>query len=78
MKPAELKKHFEGCVAVLSGLGYPGLPISAITFYEDSMKSIVSAMRDAQVKRLICITSMYTKCKKNIYFYAFIFMIFYY
>jgi hypothetical protein len=63
MNPVDLAKHMEGCTAVLSALGQPGLQISAMTFYEDSMKSIVTAMRDAKVKRLICMTSMYTKCK---------------
>jgi biliverdin reductase/flavin reductase len=63
MNPLELTKHLEGCTAVLSALGYPGVPISAISFYADSMKSIVTAMRNAKIKRLICMTSMYTKCK---------------
>lgn len=73
MNPLELTEHMEGCIAVLSALGQPGLQISAITFYEDSMKSIVTAMRHAKVKRLICITSFYTKCKyfyhENIFFF---------
>jgi hypothetical protein len=53
----------EGATAVLSALGQPGLQISAMTFYEDSIKSVVSAMRNANIKRLICMTSFYSKCK---------------
>jgi biliverdin reductase/flavin reductase len=63
MNPLELAKYMEGRMAVLSALGQPGLQISAMTFYEDSMKSIVTAMRNAKVKRLICVTSFYSKCK---------------
>jgi len=63
LDPLDLAKHMEGCIAVLSALGQPGLQISAMTFYEDSMKSIVTAMRNAKIKRLICMTSFYTKCK---------------
>ncbi len=63
MNPIDLTVHMEECIAVLSALGQPGLQISAMTFYEDSMKSIVTAMRNAKVKRLICITAFYTKCK---------------
>jgi hypothetical protein len=63
MNPLELTTHMEGRTAVLSALGQPGLQISGMTFYEDSMKSIVTAMRNAKVKRLICMTSFYTKCK---------------
>jgi len=63
MNPLELTKHIEGSLAVLSALGQHGLQISAMTFYEDSMKSIVTAMRNAKVKRLICVTSFYSKCK---------------
>jgi hypothetical protein len=63
MNPLDLAKHMEDCIAVLSALGQPGLQISAMTFYEDSIKSVVTAMRNAKVKRLICITSFYSKCK---------------
>jgi len=63
MNPLDLAKHMEGRIAVLSALGHPGLQISAMTFYEDSIKSIVTAMRTAKIKRLICMTSFYTKCK---------------
>lgn len=64
LNPLELAKHLEGQDAVLSALGVAGLQIYAMTFYEDSMKSIVTAMRNANVKRLICVTAFYTKCKK--------------
>lgn len=63
MNPLELAPHMEERTAVLSALGQPGLQISAMTFYEDSMKSIVTAMRNAKIKRLICMTSFYSKCK---------------
>lgn len=66
LNPLDITPHLEECTAVLSALGYPGLQLSAITFYEDSMKSIVTAMRNAHVKRLICMTSFYSKCKKNL------------
>ncbi len=65
MNPLDLAKHMEGCIAVLSALGQHGLQISAMTFYEDSIKSIVSAMRNANIKRLICMTSFYTKCREK-------------
>ncbi|CAF1016451.1 unnamed protein product [Rotaria sordida] len=71
MNPLELAKHLEGHVAVLSALGQPGLQMSAMTFYEDSMKSIVTAMRNANIKRLICITSFYTKYQPEIYPFKF-------
>lgn len=63
MNPLDLAPHMEGRIAVLSALGQPGLQISAMTFYEDSMKSVVTAMRNAKIKRLICVTAFYTKCK---------------
>ncbi|CAF0856167.1 unnamed protein product [Adineta steineri] len=71
MNPLELTAHMEGRIAVLSALGQPGLQISAITLYEDSMKSIVTAMRNAKVKRLICVTSFYTKYQPDIYPFKF-------
>ena len=66
MNPLDMTAHMEGRIAVLSALGQPGLQISAMTFYEDSMKSIVTAMRNAKIKRLICVTAFYTKCTSNI------------
>lgn len=71
MNPVDLTKCMEGRIAVLSALGYPGVPITAITFYEDSMKSIVTAMRNAKIKRLICITSMFTKYQPQKYPFMF-------
>jgi hypothetical protein len=66
MNPLDLGKHMEGRIAVLSALGQAGIQISSMTFYEDSMKSIVTAMRNAKIKRLICVTSFYSKCKNNL------------
>jgi putative NADH-flavin reductase len=57
----ELAKSLSGHDAVLSGLGAPGVHFSAITFYQDSAKSMVEAMRKAGVKRLLCVTAFYTK-----------------
>lgn len=71
MNSLELTKHLEGCTAVLSALGQHGLQIAAMTFYEDSMKSIITAMRNAKVKRLICMTSFYSKCKSLCCLYFF-------
>ena len=66
LNPLEVTEHLEGCTAVLSALGHRGLQLSTITFYQDSMKSIVTAMRNAKIKRLICMTSFYSKCKYSI------------
>jgi len=63
MNPLDLNKHLNECIAVLSALGQPGMDASKITFYEDSIKSVISAMRNTKIKRLICITSFYTKCR---------------
>jgi len=65
--PLELTKHMEGGHAVLSALGQPGLQISAMTFYEDTIKSIITSMRSAHVKRLICITAFYSKYQPDKY-----------
>lgn len=61
----DMAPGFEGCDAVLSGLGYPGflLPFTKTTFYEDSAKSIVTGMREAKVSRFLCISSWCTECK---------------
>lgn len=61
MNSDELAKHLEGQECVLSALGSPGIHLFKITFYQDSIKSIVNAMRKAKVQRLICITAFYTK-----------------
>ncbi|CAF0864568.1 unnamed protein product [Brachionus calyciflorus] len=57
----EVATHIEGHDAVLSALGVAGLTLFKISFYMDSMKSIVEAMRKANLKRLICVTSFYSK-----------------
>jgi putative NADH-flavin reductase len=59
----EIVKHLEGQDAVLSALGVPGIHILRISLYSDSIKSIVAAMRKANIKRLLCITSLYTQRK---------------
>ncbi len=62
---AELASHLTGNDCVLSALGAPGIHWSKITFYIDSIKSICAAMNQAQIKRLICITALYTKRKNK-------------
>ncbi|XP_064615608.1 flavin reductase (NADPH)-like [Liolophura sinensis] len=61
--PQDLAPHFKGCDAVLSGLGQRGLllPFTKTTFYEDSVKSIVTGMREANITRFLCITSWCTE-----------------
>jgi hypothetical protein len=61
MNSDELAKSLAGQDAVLSGLGAPGVQFSTITLYQDSMKSIVEAMRKASITRLLCVTAFYTK-----------------
>ena len=62
MKSANLIEHLKGQDCVLSALGAPGTYVfSSCKVYTESMESIVSAMRKAGLKRLICITAMYTK-----------------
>ncbi|CAF1185876.1 unnamed protein product, partial [Didymodactylos carnosus] len=63
MNPLDLASKMEDHDVALSTLGQAGLQISAMTFYEDSMKSIITAMRNSKIKHLICITAFYTKCK---------------
>ena len=48
---------------VLSALGVPEFLFRETRFFSDSMRSIVEAMNQAKIKRLICITSFYTKRK---------------
>ena len=57
----ELAKELTGKDCVLSALGVPNIVIRRVTFYTDSTKAIVDAMRKAQVKRLICMSSFYAK-----------------
>ena len=61
MDPNELAPHLAGHDCVLSAMGAQGIQFSRVTVYTDSMKSIVEAMRKNNLKRLICITSFYTK-----------------
>lgn len=64
----ELTKQFAGHDAILSSLGSPGLTCSRITFPLDSMKVIVSAMRSNKLKRLILVSSQYTKRNDKTFF----------
>jgi biliverdin reductase/flavin reductase len=59
----EVGTHLQGFDCVLSALGVTGIQIFKISFYLDSMKSIVAAMRKANVNRLLCVTSFYSKRK---------------
>lgn len=65
LNPKEIAAHLQGHDCVVSALGVAGVRFSAITFYQDSIKSIVSAMREANIKRLVCITSQYAKPDPN-------------
>lgn len=63
----EVAEHLAGHDAVLSALGVTGVHFFKISFYLDSMKSIVAAMKKANIKRLLCVTSFYSQRK----FYSF-------
>lgn len=63
MNPDEIAPYLESHDCVLSALGVRGICIFKVTFYLDSMKSITAAMRKANLKRLICVTSFYSKRK---------------
>ena len=56
--------HFQGQDAVLSCLGCPPsyFSLRTITFYTDTAKHIVAALRKAAVKRFVFMSSWYTKC----------------
>ena len=60
----------------MSSLGVPQsaakTPWRKLTFYEDSVKSIVGGMRKAGLERLICVTAAGTKGRSNNDFSAFI------
>ena len=58
-EPSNLAKHFVGVDAVVSCLGSKFvLPWKdESTFYTDSLISVVSAMRESNVQRLICISA---------------------
>ncbi|XP_041462466.1 uncharacterized protein LOC121413627 [Lytechinus variegatus] len=59
-----LQPNFEGCDAVFSCLGSPSL-IYSTTVYSAPMRAIVTAMRGAQVKRLLLMSSWYVKIDPN-------------
>ncbi len=61
MNADELATHLTGFDAVLSALGAPGIHLFKISLYTESMKSIVTAMKKSNLKRLLCVTSFYTK-----------------
>jgi hypothetical protein len=61
----ELGNHLQGFDCVLSALGVTGIQIFKISFYLDSMKSIVAGMRKAKLNRLLCVASFYTKRKNT-------------
>ncbi|XP_038049261.1 oxidoreductase aflX-like [Patiria miniata] len=61
-----LKQHFVDCDAIFSCLGrstsYTRLES---TFYCDTMKVITQAMREAEIKRLVCMTSWATDYRRS-------------
>ena len=59
----ELVPHMTGSDVVMSCLGYQITFFTAQTFYSESCKAIIDAMRKAGVKRFIAITSWCTVCK---------------
>lgn len=63
----ELVPHLKDKDYVLSSLGVAGICWSRITFYSESIKSITTAMNQAEVKRLICMTSLYTRPNDGTY-----------
>ncbi|XP_026198594.1 flavin reductase (NADPH)-like [Anabas testudineus] len=56
-----LKTHFKGQDVIMSCLGFPISTFSAVTGYTQSMNAMISAMREAQVSRIITMTSWYTE-----------------
>ncbi|XP_029999247.1 flavin reductase (NADPH)-like [Sphaeramia orbicularis] len=56
-----LKSHFKGQDVIMSCLGFPVSFFSGVTGYTQSMNSIVCAMREARVNRVITMTSWYTE-----------------
>ncbi|KAK2901811.1 flavin reductase (NADPH)-like [Channa argus] len=56
-----LKTHFKGQDVIMSCLGFPTYFFSAVTGYTLSMNATISAMREAQVNRIITMTSWYTE-----------------
>ncbi|XP_058491861.1 uncharacterized protein YwnB-like [Solea solea] len=56
-----LKTHFKGHDVIMSCLGFSPSFFSAVTGYTLSMKAVISAMQEAQVNRIITMTSWYTQ-----------------
>merc|ERR1719468_332850 len=67
MDPKSLVPHLKEQNCVMSGLGAPGIHFFKISLYVDTMKSITTAMNEAGVKRLICITAFYTRPNDGTY-----------
>ena len=61
MNSDELATHLSGFDAVLSALGAPGISLFKINLYSDSMKSIIAAMKKNDLKRILIVTSFYSK-----------------
>ena len=55
---AALRKALEGRDAVVSSLGTPVSPFREVTVLSSATKALVSAMKAAEVSRLVCITGM--------------------
>lgn len=55
---AVLRKALQGMDAVVSALGTPASPFREVTLLSSATKALVSAMKDAGVSRLVCITGM--------------------
>ena len=68
-KEEDLVEHFKNTDAVVSCLGCrPSfLGWSTITFYLDTIKPIVAAMRTANKKRLVCMSAWGTVCKYTLF-----------
>ncbi|XP_059192454.1 flavin reductase (NADPH)-like [Centropristis striata] len=56
-----LKSHFKGQDVIMSCLGFPVTFFSTVTGYSTSMSSMISAMREARVNKIITMTSWYTE-----------------
>ncbi|XP_037536170.1 flavin reductase (NADPH)-like [Nematolebias whitei] len=56
-----LRTHFKDQDVVMSCLGFPASFFSGVTGYTMSMSAVTGAMRQAQVTRLITMTSWYTE-----------------
>ncbi|KAM9393822.1 flavin reductase (NADPH)-like [Pholidichthys leucotaenia] len=56
-----LKAHFKGQDVIMSCLGFPISFFRGVTGYTLSMTAMISAMREAQVNRVITMTSWYTE-----------------